>query len=47
MRWELSQRISLRARVDHFVGSSDDGTRDYTENRAYVGISYSSDSGGY
>ncbi|HEV8331045.1 MAG TPA: outer membrane beta-barrel protein [Steroidobacteraceae bacterium] len=47
MRWELSQRISLRARVDHYVGSSDDGTRDYTENRAYVGISYSSDSGGY
>jgi hypothetical protein len=47
MRWELSQRISLRARVDHYVGSSDDNTRDYTENRAYVGISYSSDSGGY
>jgi uncharacterized protein (PEP-CTERM system associated) len=47
MRWELSQRISLRARVDHYVGSSDDGTRDYTENRAYIGISYSSDRGGY
>jgi hypothetical protein len=47
MRWQLGQRISLRARVDHYVGSSDDGTRDYTENRAYIGISYSSDSGGY
>jgi hypothetical protein len=46
MRWELTERISLRARVDHYVGSSDDGTRDYTENRAYLGISYSSGRGG-
>lgn len=47
MRWQLGRRISLRARVDHYVGSSDDGTRDYDENRAYLGISYSSDSSGY
>jgi hypothetical protein len=46
LRWELGRRVSLRARVDHYVGSSDDGTRDYTENRAYLGINYSSDSGG-
>lgn len=45
LRWELGQKIALRASVDHFVGSSDDGTRDYTENRAYLGISYSSDRG--
>ena len=43
MRWQLGRQFSLRARVDHFVGSSDDGTRDYTENRAYIGISYSSE----
>jgi hypothetical protein len=45
MRWKLGRSISLRVRVDRFVGSSDDGTRDYTENRAYIGIGYSSDSG--
>ena len=45
MRWELGRSISLRMRVDHFVGSSDDGTRDYTENRAYIGIGYSSNRG--
>lgn len=45
MSWELSQRISLHARVDHFVGSSDDGSRDFTENRAYLGVTYSSDLG--
>jgi hypothetical protein len=32
-------------RVDRFVGSSDDGSRDYTENRAYLGINYSSGRG--
>lgn len=42
MHWQLGRQFSLRARVDHFVGSSDDSTRDYTENRAYIGISYSS-----
>lgn len=47
MRWQLGRRISLRVRLDHYDGSSDDGTRDYDENRAYLGISYSSDRGGY
>jgi Putative beta-barrel porin 2 len=47
MRWDLTPRISLRVRVDHYDGSSDDGTRDYEENRAYLGIGYSSDRGGY
>jgi hypothetical protein len=42
LRWELGRQISLQIRGDHFVGSSDDNTRDYTENRAYIGISYSS-----
>jgi hypothetical protein len=40
VRWQLGRNVSLRANVDHFVGSSDDGTRDYTENRAYIGIGY-------
>ena len=39
--------LALVARVDHFVGSSDNNSRDYTENRAYLGISYSSNSDGY
>jgi hypothetical protein len=43
MRWQLGRQFSLRATVDRFVGSSDDGSRDYTENRAYIGISYSSE----
>jgi hypothetical protein len=47
LRWEIGRRVSLRARVDHYVGTSDDGTRDYTENRAYIGISYSTSRGGY
>jgi hypothetical protein len=47
MRWKLAQSVSLRASVDHFVGSSDDGSRDFTENRAYLGITYSRDRGGY
>ena len=47
MRWQFSRRLALVARVDHFVGSSDDNSRDYTENRAYLGISYSSNSDGY
>lgn len=41
MRWQLAEQISLRVLVDRFVGSSDDGSRDYTENRAYLGINYS------
>jgi hypothetical protein len=43
MRWQLSRHFSLIARADHYVGSSDDGARDYTENRAYFGIRYSSE----
>jgi hypothetical protein len=46
-RWQLGRRLALVARVDHFVGSSDNNSRDYTENRAYLGISYSSNSDGY
>jgi hypothetical protein len=45
LRWQLGRQFSLRANVDHFVGSSDDGTRDYTENRGYIGITYSSNRG--
>lgn len=40
LRWDFAQRFSMNLRLDHFVGSSDDGTRDYTENRVYLGISY-------
>jgi hypothetical protein len=42
LRWEISRQFSMRLRADHFVGSSDDGSRDYTENRAYIGFTYSS-----
>lgn len=38
--WEFAQRFSLQLRLDHFVGSSDDGTRDYDENRVYLSIGY-------
>jgi hypothetical protein len=47
--WDFAERFSLIVRLDHFVGSSEDGTRDYTENRAYLGIRYRGgrDGGGY
>jgi len=38
--WDFAPRFSLQLRLDHFSGSSDDGTRDYDENRAYLGIRY-------
>ena len=38
--WDFAQRFSLELRVDHFSGSSDDRTRDYDENRAYLSIGY-------
>ena len=41
LSWLLSDRVSLSLRLDHFDGSSEDGTRDYDENRAYLGIVYS------
>lgn len=41
LSWQLSERISLSLRFDHFEGASDDGTRDFDENRAYVGLAYS------
>jgi hypothetical protein len=41
LEWQLSERFSLNSRLYHSVGSSDDGSRDYTENRAYIGIRYS------
>jgi hypothetical protein len=40
LRWDFAPRLSLQLRLDHFSGSSDDGTRDYDENRAYLGIRY-------
>ena len=44
--WQFAQRLSLHFRLYHSVGSSDDSTRDYTENRAYVGIRYTGGDGG-
>jgi hypothetical protein len=40
MRWDFAERFSMVLRLDHFVGSSDDGTRDYTENRVFLGLRY-------
>jgi hypothetical protein len=44
--WQFARSLSLHFRLYHSVGSSDDGTRDYTENRAYVGIRYTGGDGG-
>lgn len=41
LRLRLSERISLRLRLDHYEGSSNNGTRDYEENRGYIGVEYS------
>lgn len=37
---QVSERFSVQARVAHIEGSSDDGTRDFDENTAYIGFSY-------
>jgi hypothetical protein len=41
MRMRVSERFALQARVTHIEGSSEDGTRDFDENTAYIGFSYS------
>lgn len=41
LSWFVSERMSLNVRLDHIEGSSDDGTRDFDENRAYIGFAYS------
>ncbi|MGH8177840.1 MAG: outer membrane beta-barrel protein [Steroidobacter sp.] len=41
LTWLLGDRVSFNVRFDHMEGSSDDGTRDFEENRAYIGIAYS------
>jgi hypothetical protein len=41
LNWLLGERVSLNLRLEHFEGSSEDGTRDYDENRAFLGIVYS------
>ncbi len=38
--WLLGRGFSLNVRLDHLEGSSDDGLRDYEENRGYIGIAY-------
>jgi hypothetical protein len=43
--WRLTPKVSLQASVYHHVGSGDGTTRDYEENRAYVGIRYSTGRG--
>jgi hypothetical protein len=40
LRWDFAPRFSMQLRLEHFAGSSDDGTREYDENRAYIGIRY-------
>lgn len=50
VRWQFAPRLSIQMRLEHYAGSSDDGTREYDENRAYIGIRYSGgqqDGGGY
>lgn len=36
----LTPSVGIRLSVDHYDGSSDDGTRNYEENRAYIGFGY-------
>lgn len=38
--WRFTEQLSLRIRVDHLEGSSNNGSRDYEENRGYIGIAY-------
>ena len=40
MSMRLSDRFSVQARIAHIEGSSDDGTRDFDENTAFIGFSY-------
>ncbi len=40
MSMQVSDRFSVQARIAHIEGSSDDGTRDFDENTAYIGFSY-------
>lgn len=46
--WRMTSRLSLRFTVDHFEGSSDGssdvglGSRNYDENRVFLGLRYSS-----
>jgi hypothetical protein len=40
LNWRLTQNVEIRFRVDHFEGSSENGTRDFDENRVYLGIAY-------
>jgi hypothetical protein len=40
-RWQLSERFAIQTRLTHIEGSSEDGTRDFDENTAYIGFSYS------
>ncbi len=37
---QVSERFALQARLAHIKGSSDAGTRDFDENTAYIGFSY-------
>ncbi len=41
MRWQVNDRVALRLALDHIEGSSNDGSRDFDENRAYLGVTYS------
>jgi hypothetical protein len=39
--WRLTPAVSIRLDGDHYVGSGDGETRDFEENRAFLGIRYS------
>jgi hypothetical protein len=38
--WRFTEQLSLRVRLEHLEGSSNNSTRDYEENRGYIGIAY-------
>lgn len=40
MNLQVSERFALQARLAHIEGSSEDGTRDFDENTAYIGFTY-------
>jgi len=43
--WRLTPSVSLRTSIFHYVGSGDGASRDYEENRAYIGIRYTTSRG--
>lgn len=42
LAWRLSRQLSIRFTADHYEGAGDGTSRDYEENRLFLGLRYSS-----